>query len=90
MAVFLAIDVGDDLKIVDGVVYKGDKIAKPDDAPLRHDLPRGHPLRETRAVKVVMSGMPDCVIGADGKLEPIDKPDPGPIDPIIIAEIERP
>ena len=68
------IDVGDGLELhPDGIVRKGAVKAKPTDAPLRYDLPFGHPLRGKRVVRNVPSGMPDCVVNDDGKLEPHNK-----------------
>ena len=72
-----------DLSLKEGTVYKGKAIAKPTDTPVRDDLPVGHPLRGTRALRVVPSGMGDCLIAADGKLmsaveveeKPLEKPE---------------
>ena len=46
--------------------------ARPDDLPLRIDLPKEHPLYGTRCLKMVPSGMPDCTVDDRGRLVPVD------------------
>jgi hypothetical protein len=73
----------------DGVARVGGRRATPTDVPLRRDLPEGHPLRDTRAVPVVLSGMTDQIIGEDGRLIPIDRNgNPIETDPEDILEVE--
>lgn len=54
----------------DGVARKVDgKVAVAEDVPVA-DLPAKHQFEGLRLVKVVPCGMPDCVIGKDGRLVP--------------------
>jgi hypothetical protein len=62
-----------DLKIVGDVVMVGDRVAVETDQELRADLPKSHPLYNTRAARCVLAGMPDSIIGSGGKLQPIAK-----------------
>ncbi len=86
-----AIDLKDDLKIEDGIVLKDGIPAQLTDVSLRTDLPKDHPFYNTRALRVVPAGMPDCIV-IDGLLCPtVDgiKPAPEPIDPIDPEPIDR-
>ena len=82
------IDLGDGLKLVDGVVKKGLLAAKPDDVPLRYDLPKDHPLYGTRALRNVASGWPDSTVDADGHAVPATA-ELEPVEPEPIGDIER-
>ena len=73
----------DDLELrADGVVRRRGQLtaARPTDIPERTDLPKDHPLYGQRVARVVPSGMTDCVIGADGRLTPVGREDPKPVD----------
>jgi len=69
----VAMSIGDGLKLeADGRVCRADKAtARADDVAVRDDLPPGHPLYGSRAVRCVPCGMGDCVI-VEGKLVPVD------------------
>ena len=72
-------DLGDGIELrADGVARKGLRAARPDDVPVRNDLPVGHPLRGQRVLRAAPSGMPDCTIDADGRLVPVGAAQPAP------------
>ena len=74
-------DMGDGLKLeADGRLTKGGLPAKAEDVALRTDLPKSHPLYGTRAVRAVLSGMGDMVVGADSRLEPAVKAVEAPLE----------
>lgn len=77
-------ELGDNLELrADGVVRtKGQATtaARPDDAPPRTDLPKSHPLYGKRVVRVVLSGMSDQVIDADGRLTGAAAKDQQPVE----------
>ena len=83
MPVTTATSVGDGLVLsTDGLVRKGTRLATSADVALRTDLPRGHPLYGTRALRCVPSGWGDVVIGDGGKPEPAIKPIEDPEKPL--------
>lgn len=89
MSTMTAMDAGDGLELgKDGLLRKGARLARPDDVAIRLDLPVGHPLRGTRALRGVPSGMGDMIIGADSRLAPIAEAKPLE-EPLADREITR-
>jgi hypothetical protein len=72
------IEIADGLTLRGAAVYRGARLAQTDDVALRHDLPDGHPLRDTRVLRCTTIGCDAIVV--DGKQIPVNPSNGEPID----------
>lgn len=87
-AKIVLVDEADADKVVPGNLTA--RRATASDIAARDDLPRDHPLRDKRVLRVVPCGMGDCTLDDRGNLVPVDPRTGEPLKPADPVEPKPP